>query len=348
MHRPKMICLQEERKPAHPIQYLSGARIADRELVQKTLMLVYVLVGMIAQRPSGARVARMEVQGIEFMIAHNRPRPSIVNQLAHCRKHRAIVPAAVDEVAKEYDLPIWIGVLPASDRSAPPELVQGEVKFRGLAVHIWNDVYNTHIGPICKPVLAQELLRQGNSMIATLLRGVNISAAATYNQKRGMLRLNKQGLSCEPTLEEHVPLSDGLTAPIRDGKVGFFWVVPDRSGEDTVLGEALDLMKAEHYGESLTHPEGHYDFWEAMQIKGPAFLRAGGLSAALLATEYEDWPRGRVVFSLKTQRFTLLADRRLRTLARISAIRTFFNLPDGTFDIRSDGHYVPVQTSRSV
>lgn len=141
---------------------------------------------------------------------------------------------------------------------------------------------------------------------------------------------------------EIVTTIDGLPHPIKAGKVGFFWMVPDRVGRDAVLGETLSLVSAEHYGESLTHPEGHYDFWTAMQRKGPAWLRSRGLSAVLLTTEYEDWPRGRVVFGLKSQRFTLLADRRLTTLSRIAAISKFFNLPEGLFDIRGDGHYAPV------
>jgi hypothetical protein len=43
--------------------------------------------------------------------------------------------------------------------------------------------------------------------------------------------------------------------------------------------ESLELAEAEPYGDALTHPGGHYDFWEAMKARGPAWLRARNLSA---------------------------------------------------------------------
>ena len=132
-----------------------------------------------------------------------------------------------------------------------------------------------------------------------------------------------------------------LPPPLADGKVGFFWVVSDRSGRDKLLAESLELVEAEPYGNALTHPGGHYDFWEAMKARGPAWLRARNLSAALLRTEYEDWPRGRIVFHVDRLRFALMADRRLHTPTRIALIREEFRLPDGHFDISGDGHYRP-------
>jgi len=98
-------------------------------------------------------------------------------------------------------------------------------------------------------------------------------------------------------------------------------------------------VDAELYGDALTHPGGHYDFWEAMMARGVAWLRARNLSVALLRTEYEDWPRGRVVFHWDKLRFSLLADRRLHTASRLSMIQKEFRLPDGQFDVKSDGHY---------
>ena len=62
---------------------------------------------------------------------------------------------------------------------------------------------------------------------------------------------------------------------VLQGKVGFFWIVPGRNGRDELLGEAIDLAQAERYGDALTHPKGHYEFWETMRKRGPAFLRAG-------------------------------------------------------------------------
>jgi hypothetical protein len=135
----------------------------------------------------------------------------------------------------------------------------------------------------------------------------------------------------------------GLQPPLADGKVGFFWVVSDRSGRDKLLAESLALVEAEPYGDAITHPGGHYDFWEAMKARGPACLRARNLSGALLRTEYEDWPRGRVVFHTDKLRFALMLDHRLRTPSRMAMIQKEFRLPDGHYDVSSDGHYRPIR-----
>ena len=130
-----------------------------------------------------------------------------------------------------------------------------------------------------------------------------------------------------------------LPPTLVDGKVGFFWVVSDRAGRDKLLADSLELQDAELYGSALTHPGGHHDFWEAMRARGPAWLHARDLSAALLRTEYEDWPRGRIVFHVDRLRFALMADWRLQTPTRLALIREEFRLPAGDYDISGDEHY---------
>ncbi|RWD29375.1 MAG: hypothetical protein EOS34_28020 [Mesorhizobium sp.] len=131
------------------------------------------------------------------------------------------------------------------------------------------------------------------------------------------------------------PQSSGAT-----GKVGFFWIVSDRLGRDAILGEAIEVANAETYGDFLTHPGGHYDFWEQMKLRGPAWLRPRNLSALLLSTEYEDWPRGRVVFSLVTKHPTIFADRRILTQpSRLQKVCMMFQIVESHFDRRTDTHY---------
>ncbi|RWI92132.1 hypothetical protein [Mesorhizobium sp.] len=131
------------------------------------------------------------------------------------------------------------------------------------------------------------------------------------------------------------------------GKVGFFWIVPNRLGQDAILGDTLELSDAQSYGDALTHPGGHYDFWEAMRARGPAWLRARKLSGTLLSSEYEDWPRGRVNFFPKTNRFLLLADQRIMMRSRIGMVRFMFELGEHEVDIDRDGHYRPVPSGIS-
>ncbi|ESX51845.1 hypothetical protein X760_31320 [Mesorhizobium sp. LSHC422A00] len=123
--------------------------------------------------------------------------------------------------------------------------------------------------------------------------------------------------------------------------MGFFWIVVDRIGHDAILADAIGLADAEQYGEVLTHPGGHYDYWETMKQRGPTWLRARNVSASLLQTDYEDWPRGRVVYSIRDNRPIVYADPRVKTKSRIELVRAAFQIPDADHVIRKDSHYRP-------
>jgi hypothetical protein len=76
--------------------------------------------------------------------------------------------------------------------------------------------------------------------------------------------------------------------------VGIFWLF---DGE--LIIDFTPLSKAEPYDTALTHPTGHIDYWARLQHTGtvPADV------------EYEEPPRGRVVFIGREQRFHLYADK---------------------------------------
>ena len=134
-------------------------------------------------------------------------------------------------------------------------------------------------------------------------------------------------------------MADGGRSFLPPGEVGFFWIVDGRSGGDAVLKESCPLAEAERYGPSLTHPGAHSDFWDRLARRSPQWLRERDLSPSVLSTEYDDWPRGRVTYSVETGRFSLFADRRLMRPDRISKIASSFSLADGSYDVRSDPHY---------
>jgi hypothetical protein len=70
--------------------------------------------------------------------------------------------------------------------------------------------------------------------------------------------------------------------------------------------------------------------WEMFQQKG----------IAPRDMEYEDAPRGRVVYNTKTQRFMLLADRCiLRNETVVRKIMAEMNLPSKSTDRDTDSHY---------
>jgi hypothetical protein len=68
------------------------------------------------------------------------------------------------------------------------------------------------------------------------------------------------------------------------------------------------------------------------------------LHALVRAYEYEDWPRGRIVFDRSRDLFVLYADRKLLTPATIARIETQFHLPGERTEIQTDGHYQSNET----
>jgi hypothetical protein len=121
--------------------------------------------------------------------------------------------------------------------------------------------------------------------------------------------------------------------------VGIVWGVRDGRGPLLLVTDRTPLAAAEPYGEFLTHPRGHHDVWERWRRLGPAGLARRGLPAAIAWHEYEHFPRGRVVFDTATNRFTLLADRRLQTPRTLQRVLQAFGLDPARCAVRSDPHY---------
>jgi hypothetical protein len=123
--------------------------------------------------------------------------------------------------------------------------------------------------------------------------------------------------------------------------VGIFWVVETGPGEARLLTAGCSLETAELYGEFLTFADGHYEVWERwrnINYHDPA------LRAIVRTFEYEDWPRGRIVFDQMKKHFILFADRKLMLSGAIARIRTQFAIsPDGT-TVKTDFHYQSAET----
>jgi len=122
-------------------------------------------------------------------------------------------------------------------------------------------------------------------------------------------------------------------------RLGIFWRVPDTTGAPVLVTDTEPLDTAERYGDFLTHPRGHYDVWTAWQHRGARFLRAQGWPLAILTTEYELFPRGRVVLHVPANTFWIYADPRLRDTATIAAIKAAVGLTGETCLVKSDDHY---------
>lgn len=121
--------------------------------------------------------------------------------------------------------------------------------------------------------------------------------------------------------------------------VGIVWGVPDGRPGLHLVTDLTPLAEAEPYGNCLTHPRGHYEVWERWRRLGPAGLQRRGLPIAIASHEYEEFPRGRVVFHAGSFRFMLYADPRLWRPPVLGSILRAFGLDPARCDVRADLHY---------
>jgi hypothetical protein len=116
--------------------------------------------------------------------------------------------------------------------------------------------------------------------------------------------------------------------------VGIFWRV-----SQSLVVDRSTLEEAESYGECITHAAGHYERWQEWQSLGATRLAALGFPAVIASSEYDQWPRGRVIYETPTRRFVLYADRRLQKTGIIDALKTTFGLSETEVLVRNDAHY---------
>ncbi len=132
------------------------------------------------------------------------------------------------------------------------------------------------------------------------------------------------------TVSEEVPTPPASPEPC----VGIFW----RVGGVLVVDRST-LAEAEPYGDHLTHAAGHYERWAHWRKLGASRSAALGLPRQIAVTEYDEWPRGRIVYEKPAQRFVIYADRRLQAPDVIAAVKTAFGLGGSEAVVKSDLHY---------
>jgi hypothetical protein len=108
--------------------------------------------------------------------------------------------------------------------------------------------------------------------------------------------------------------------------VGIFWMISGR-----LIIDSTPISSAEAYGDFRIHSGDHQSVWENLQLSGRVPLEM----------EYQEAPRGRVMFGVKTRRFTLLAEKCiLRNEKVVKEIMSVMNLPSQKINIDTDGHYL--------
>jgi hypothetical protein len=107
--------------------------------------------------------------------------------------------------------------------------------------------------------------------------------------------------------------------------VGIFWLVSERL-----------LVKSSPVGEVATHANfkdheaSHFDYWEELVGRG----------AVPFGAEYDEFPRGRVVYNTRTDRFTVMLDRCiLNRPPLLQELVSRLQLPLDKFDFMEDSHY---------
>lgn len=116
--------------------------------------------------------------------------------------------------------------------------------------------------------------------------------------------------------------------------VGLFWFI-----KPTILAVGVEITNADEYGDCLSFDGGHAELWDDWRSMDAASLRRSGVPLAVLSSEYDEHPRGRVIFDRRADVFMVYADRRLHAPVKIEALKRRFGLTGVVCRVRSDPHY---------
>lgn len=112
-------------------------------------------------------------------------------------------------------------------------------------------------------------------------------------------------------------------------EVGIFWVdIPGKK----IYADKTPLPDADDMGAFKIHTRGHYEVWDSVSRKNPKWR----------GMEYEDIPRGRVVYSKSPEgpKFIVFANKQANKTLFKNLIASEFNLPAGHYEFDfTDEHY---------
>lgn len=115
-----------------------------------------------------------------------------------------------------------------------------------------------------------------------------------------------------------------------EGKVGIFWWHRSR-----LLAVAVPLADADETKWIIDSPVNHVHYWPWLQRLHPG----------LRHLEYEEVPRGRVVFSKETKMFCVYMDAKLHRARIKTALRRTFGLTGRRVRFATDPHYTTDKTA---
>jgi hypothetical protein len=107
--------------------------------------------------------------------------------------------------------------------------------------------------------------------------------------------------------------------------VGIFFLVGDN-----LLIDRTPVSEGEIYGDFKIHERGHDAYWEILKQTG----------VVPQDSEYDDYPRGRVAYNIKTGKYSLFLDRCiLKNKSDVKKIMAELNLPTRRTETDTDSHY---------
>lgn len=110
-------------------------------------------------------------------------------------------------------------------------------------------------------------------------------------------------------------------------KIGIFWIFKGK-----IIGKARDLSEGlETIPGRINSPDGHVDLWE----NDPAFE----IPLELRDSEYQDVPRGRVMYATDTHQAIVYLDDVLMSEDDKKRITDFFELGEMEIIWKTDPHY---------
>ena len=116
-----------------------------------------------------------------------------------------------------------------------------------------------------------------------------------------------------------------------------------KAGRPAIVALAVPVEQADPYGDMMTVDTGHLQHWSRLARRGAAALRAAGLPIAPVWSEYEEWPRGRVLYDCLTRCFVIRADQQLHHLVFLYLIADCFRIELAATKLLSDDHYRSVR-----
>src|ERR1700732_2641834 len=98
----------------------------------------------------------------------------------------------------------------------------------------------------------------------------------------------------------------------------------------TLLIDRTPISEGEAYGDFRIHEYGHDMYWETLKKTG----------VVPQDSEYDDYPRGRVAYNTKTEKYSLFLDRCiLKHKSIVKKIISELNLPTRSTKTDTDSHY---------